>query len=135
MFEKIKNTSILYKIGLAGVLLSILSVIAFIVTDLGDRTFSWFIVALVLTGSMLYVAKLFINFPLLTLLSSFCFSVATAYSIYLMLPTLSDIWNNVHFIGGNPVQTIVFTSLFFLSDVTTMIACFDDGKAKNGGKA
>lgn len=126
MFEKIKNTSIRYKIGLVGVLLSILSVIAFIVTDLGDRTFSWLIVGLVLAGVILYGARLFVNLPILTLLSSFCFSAATAYSIYLMLPTLSDIWNNVHFIGGNPVQTVVFTSLFFLTNVTTMIACFEN---------
>lgn len=126
MLTKLKNSSVRYKIGLIGSLVAILGVIAFIITDLGDRTFSWIVVGLVLAGVALYVVRLFIDFPVLTLLSSFFFSAATAYSIYLMLPTLSDIWNNVHFIGGNPVQTVVFTSLFFLCDVTTMIACFDE---------
>lgn len=124
MLHRIKQSSVSYRIGLFGALAAVLAAIAYIATDIGDRTFSWLVVALVFVGAALYLTSVFVRFPLLPLFSSFCFSAATAYSVYLMLPTLSDIWNNVHFIGGNPVQAVVFTSLFFLCDVTTMIACF-----------
>ncbi len=124
MLHRIKQSSIGFRVGLFGAMAGAIAAIAYIATDIGDRTFSWLVVALVFVGAALFVGNLFIKFPLLPLLASFCFSAATAYSVYLMLPTLSDIWNNVNFIGGNPVQAVVFTSLFFLCDVTTMIACF-----------
>ncbi|MBO4989051.1 MAG: hypothetical protein J6D37_01835 [Clostridia bacterium] len=111
-------------IGFVGAVLALLGCAAYVITDIGDRTFSWAVFALAIVGSVVYFLSLWKDCFYIPLAASFLFGAATAYEVYLMLPTLSDIWNNVHFIGGNAVQSIVFSALFLVSTALCIGASF-----------
>lgn len=113
-----------FYIGLIAVALAVIGSVAYVLTDYGDRTFSWLIFALILVGAIVYLGAIFTDLVYLPLGSAILFSVGTAYQIYLALPTLSDIWNNVNFIGGNTVQAVVFSIVFLLCTIGAIVSCF-----------
>lgn len=41
-----------------------------------------------------------------------------------MLPTMSDVWNGVHFIGGNLTAYIVYTAVSFVVVAAVICCCF-----------
>ena len=40
------------------------------------------------------------------------------------LETLSDVWNDVNFVGGNPTMAITFIVLFAIRTVAAIVAAF-----------
>ena len=58
------------------------------------------------------------------LLSAVCFGCALSWHLYIGLPTLSDIWNGVNFIGGNAQAVITFGVFFAVAAVFGVASCF-----------
>ena len=43
---------------------------------------------------------------------------------YLALQSYSDVWNNVHFVGGNGELALVFWILFLVLAIASVVAAF-----------
>lgn len=52
------------------------------------------------------------------------FGVAVGIIVHDMLPTMSDVWNGVHFIGGNLTAYIVYTAISLVTAVAVIACCF-----------
>lgn len=124
MKKYFENRTAGFWIGLAAAIMVLVTDVAFVAVDASDRTFSWIVFGLMLAGCALHLMVVFTDLRLAPLFSSVFFGVGTALHIYVGLPTLSDIWNGVNFIGGNPTAVIVFGALFAAGMVLSMVSCF-----------
>lgn len=111
-------------VGVTGAAIIFVSCVVFMATDISDRTFSWVTTLLLLAGCAFQLVNIFTNLRIAPLGASVLFGVGTAVHLYVGLPTLSDIWNGVNFIGGNPTAVIVFGALFAAGMVLSMVSCF-----------
>ncbi len=115
-----------FYLTLTSCVLALVGNILFFVLDSGDRTFSLVTFISVFLGVAFGVAALFLNFSFLPLLSACGMGVGFSYHVYTALPTYSDIWNKVNFIGGNATMATVFMIIFGLTFILSCIACFNE---------
>lgn len=116
-----------FYLSVAAALIMLISDIAYIASDFGDRTFSFITFAFVLAGVALEFAVVFADLrfgDVMSLLSCICYGTALGMHIYLGLPTLSDIWNGVNFVGGNADAVIAFSVTFGIGTVAAVAANF-----------
>lgn len=113
-----------FYLSLAACLEALVGVIGLIVTDRGDITFSWITVALVAGGVLFECLNCVTDLAVAPLLSAVCFGCALSWHLYIGLPTLSDIWNGVNFIGGNAQAVIVYGALFAAAALLGVVSCF-----------
>ena len=119
-----KNRTIGFYIGLAACVIALVADIALIVLDYGDKTFSWIVFVFALIGVLSEILVLFFDWDFLTLIPSISLSIAGGMQVYASLPTISDIWNNVIFIGGNQPAAIGFLIVFPVCAVLYIVSCF-----------
>lgn len=119
-----KNRTIGFWIGLSSSIIMLISSIAFIIYDYGDRTYSHFTVLLIILGVLFELAIVFKNNIFLPMLPSIFFGAALSIHLYLGLPTLSDIVNGVNFIGGNASAVIIFGGLFIVGTIGALVSSF-----------
>lgn len=105
MFEKL-----LYVILAVGIIADA----AFIAMDSGDITFSMGCFGCVLAGSIVGLLDLFVSLDLLLWLASILYVAGVGFHLYAALPSISDLWNHVNFIGGNQPLAIAFGSIFIV---------------------
>ena len=89
--------------------------------------FSIVYIALVLLGALIGMAYALIDVKLLDFLpvvSCVFYGVAFGQHLFLGLETLSDVWNDVNFIGGSPALAITFIVLFAVGTVASLVAAF-----------
>ena len=105
-------------------LAALVGILALIVMDKGDITFSWITVALIGAGVLCGLLNAITDlgfWPLFTALGLGC---GFSWHLYQGLPTLSDQWNGVNFIGGNPQAVIIFGALFGCCTLLSLISSF-----------
>lgn len=125
-----KNRSLGFWIGLFASVLMLISNIAFIIYDDGDRTFSYLTFTLILVGVLSELLVIFKNYSFAPILPPVFFGGGLAIHLYLGLPTLSDVVNGVNFIGGDPTAVIAFGVPFILGTVIAIVASFMDHELK-----
>lgn len=103
MFEKI-----LYVLLLIGMIASVV----FAVLDAGDVTFSMYCVICIIAGSLIGLADVFFSSEILLWIASLLYAAGFGFHLYAALPSISDLWNHVNFIGGNQSLAITFGSIF-----------------------
>ena len=59
------------------------------------------------------------------------FGVATGAMLYYALPTFSDIWNNVNFIGGNADAYFSYLGILLITFAVSCFPCFLIGRKQN----
>ena len=128
LFEN-RQAGLWFSVGAA--VLALVSAILYIVLDGSDRTFSPVCLILMLCGAALTVLILQNRFTLASLFTSFCYSVGFAFALRQTLPSVSDVWNKVNFIGGNALMGSVFSGVFLICAVLSVIACFSGTDRKN----
>lgn len=121
---QLKNQGISFYFGCAVVLLAWVSAVAYIALDVGDITFSWIAVALLAVGGGLILASLLIKQGLFLLAGSLCCSAALGELLRVGLPSVSDIWNGVTFIGGNGQLAVVFIAVLAVVALLACVLCF-----------
>lgn len=135
LYEKfVKDRTVAYWLALAAAAVMLLTDIIFIATDIGDRTFSLLTFFLVLLGVIIEVVYVALDIKLLDflpILSCACYGIAVGNHWNLGLATLSDVWNGVVFVGGNPKAAIAFGVIFFVGMVATVVSCFMNYKKNN----
>lgn len=119
-----KNRTVGYYINLAAAALAIISAILLVAVDSGDRTCSFIAFAMMLVGGISFVAVMFIDIDLLTVIPGLFYVLGFAFELSVTLPSLSDVWNGVNFIGGNAYAGLAFTILFLVSACLAIAANF-----------
>lgn len=119
-----KNRTIGFYIGLAAAVVALVGAVLYIATDASDRTFSAAAFALMLVGAAAEVLVILSNLRFAPLVCAISYIVGFALTVNAALPSISDVWNGVHFIGGNATLGIVFSVTFFISAVAGIVACF-----------
>lgn len=89
-----------------------------------DACFQVSILVLLAVGMVGEIASLFVKVDFIPMLASSCIGVALGLMVYYALPTFSDLWNNVNFIGGNAFAYFMYLGLLLLSFVLSVIPCF-----------
>lgn len=106
--------------------------ILFVILDSGDRTFSLITFFAVLAGAAVAIAGAFLKLDFLPMITAALYGVGLGMHLYLGLPTLSDVLNEVNFVGGNPTMVIVFGILFFIGLVACIVGGFLSQERKGG---
>lgn len=125
--KRFKNRGAGFYLGFATSVLMLIFSIVYIAADSADRTFSVTVFVLVLLGALIGMAYALIDVKLLDFLpvvSCVFYGVAFGQHLFLGLETLSDVWNDVNFIGGSPALAITFIVLFAVGTVASLVAAF-----------
>lgn len=128
--NKLASKSIVQYVAYAAALVGLIADIFFIIVDGSDQTFTMGCFICVLLGSLLALSDFFKSFlnGITLWLSVILYSVGLAFHLYEALPSISDLWNNINFIGGNQEAAIIFGSIFFAVTIILIIANFFEGK-------
>lgn len=119
-----ENRTVGFWIGLVGACLSIVSAILWLVLDGADRTFDMLGFILMLVGGLSFALVIFTKFEFAPILPALCMVVGFALAINVDLPSLSDVWNGVNFIGGNAVLGTTFSAIFLVCAILETVCCF-----------
>lgn len=122
--EGFKNRTIGFYLSLCAALLAIISAILYISLDFSDKTFSLFGFIFALLGALSIVLLFFVRKDYLAFIPTLLYSVAFAFVLRYTLPSLSDVWNGVNFIGGNAFLGLAFSIVFLILSVIGIITSF-----------
>lgn len=125
-----KDRSVGFYIAMGVALLALIVDILYVALDHADtaRTFSWVGFALILVAFFSNALVIFTPFLFVPIVPSLLYSVGFGVILKACLPSISDIWNGVNFIGGNGELGIVFSALFGVIAILGVVTCFLDMK-------
>ncbi len=128
LYEKfVKDRTVGYWLAMGAALAFLIADIIFIAIDFGDVTFSLVTFLFILLGIIVEVAYVVLDRKILDFLpvvSCACYGVAIGKHWKLGLESLSDLWNGVHFIGGNYYVALGFGIVFTLATAAAIASCF-----------
>ena len=127
LLSRFKGRRAGYYVSLASAVLILAIDVAYIASDYGDRTFSPLTFALMLVGSLLTIAYCFTGLKFLDFVpavSCIIYGFAFGQHLILALESLSDVWNQVNFVGGNATLGAVFAGLFLVPVVAAVVGAF-----------
>lgn len=111
------------------ILLLIAAVIAlfgsvlYLVLDGADKTFSWLGFGFALVGAISMLLS-FTQFKLAPFITVVSYCAAFGFVLRVAVPSLSDVWNKVNFIGGNAAMGMTFSAVYLICAVLAVLACF-----------
>lgn len=121
---KKRNLVLLIAAGIA-----LLGSVLYLLLDRGDRTFSWLAFGLALGGAAITLLPLKTKLVFAPILPTALYAAAFGLVLRVALPSLSDVWNGVNFIGGNAVLGMTFAGAYLICGVLGCVACFMNGDA------
>lgn len=124
----LKNKSVWDYVCLAAVLPAIAMLVYYCIQSNADGCFEISILLLLIAGIVLELVYFFVRFDALPMLAAVVFGVATGLMLYYALPTFSDIWNNVNFIGGNAEAYFAYLGILLGTFIISAVPCFLIGK-------
>ncbi len=77
-----------------------------------------------IVGALSFLLVAFFDFKFLTLIPCLLYIAGFCLSLQATLPSLSDVWNGVNFIGGNGLVSLPFTVCFGVSAILSIVSCF-----------
>lgn len=119
-----KNRTVAFYVTLSAAIIAFVGALLYLITDGTDRTFSLGAFLFVLIGALSVGLTVFTDLQFAPVIPSVLYSAGIAMCLRVVLPSLSDVWNGVHFIGGNAVLGTIFAAIFLVADVCSIIACF-----------
>ena len=136
MKDLFKNKALGFYMGLAAAAIAVIGSVLYLALDVSDRTFTWLSFCLMLAGGLVWIAC-FIVLPILKLdeklpwveilaplVCTLLYVMGFAFTLNAALPSLSDVWNNVNFIGGNAAMGVAFSAVFLVAAVAGIVECF-----------
>ena len=91
--------------------------------DGSDKTCTWLGVLFALVGAVSTVLC-FTKFKLAGFVMTAAYCAAFGLVLRVAVPSLSDVWNKVNFIGGNALLGCIFAGVYLLCAVLAVVACF-----------
>lgn len=128
MISFLKGKSVWDYISLAAILPAAVMLVYYCIQSNADGCFELSIVLLLVVGIVLELGYFFVRFDFLPMLAAVMFGVAAGLMLYYALPTFSDIWNNVNFIGGNAGAYFAYLGILAATFAVSAVPCFLIGK-------
>lgn len=122
--KRMRARSPFEKVIYASLIVGLVASVSFVVLDAGDVTFSAYCVACIAAGSLVGLADVFLSREALLWVSSLFYTAGVGFHLYAALPSISDLWNHVNFIGGNQTLAIVFGSIFVAVMAVLLVSNF-----------
>ncbi len=113
-----------FYISLVGCAIALIGSILYIALDIGDKTFSIYAFILGLISALSFALVLFVRNDILEVVPTILASGAFAFALRVALPSLSDVWNGVNFIGGNAALGVTFTAIYLVSAILGVVSSF-----------
>ncbi len=128
--NKLASKTVMQYIAYAAALVGFVADIIFLIVDGSDQTFTIGCFVCVLLGSLVALSDFFKSFldGIALWFAVILYSVGIGFHLYEALPSISDLWNNIVFIGGNQQAAIVFGIIFLAVTVVLIVANFTEGK-------
>jgi hypothetical protein len=120
----LKDRKVGFYISLVGCAIALIGSILYIALDIGDKTFSIYAFILGLISALSFALVLFIRNDILEVVPTILASGAFAFALRAALPSLSDVWNGVNFIGGNAALGVTFTAIYLVSAALGVVSSF-----------
>ena len=111
-------------LGFAAAMAALAADVVYIATNYGDKTFSMAVFILVLAAAVMAMAAFVLPFADLSIISCLLLAGAAGMQCYVSMPTISDIWNNVVFIGGDRLAAVLYLVLFSVCALIAAISLF-----------
>lgn len=119
-----KNRGLDFYMNLIAGAAALLGAILYIVLDGTDKTFTVVGFALALAGVGSTALVLFTRLKFAPFVPTAFYAAAFGVVLRVAVPSLSDVWNKVNFIGGNAAMGMAFAGVFFLCAVLGAVSCF-----------
>lgn len=103
---------------------ALLGAVLYIVLDGTDKTFTFIGFALALAGAGSAALTVFTRLKFAAFVPTAFYAAAFGVVLRVAVPSLSDVWNKVNFIGGNAAMGMAFAGVFFLCAVLGVVSCF-----------
>ena len=108
---------------LAAAVAALIGSVLYLVLDGTDQTFTWVGFALALAGAASTVLC-FTKLKFAPIVPVALYAAAFGFVLRLAIPSLSDVWNKVNFIGGNAVMGMTFSIVYLICALLSAAACF-----------
>lgn len=113
-----------FYLSLAAAAVGLIGSVLYIVLDGSDRTFTLFGFALALAGAVSTALIVFTKLKFAPFVPMALYTAAFGMVLRAAVPSLSDVWNKVNFIGGNAAMGCAFAGVFLLCAVLGCVSCF-----------
>ena len=124
MKKPLEGRNIGFYLLLAAALAALAGAILYMVLDGEDRTFALPAFILALAGAVSTALAVFTRLKFAPLLPTALYAASAALVLRVALPSLSDVWNKVNFIGGNAALGMTFAGVFLLCALLGVAVCF-----------
>ena len=111
-------------VELAAAVIALAGIVYYAVQSNADDCFDLLYMVLMCCGVIAVAAHALLRFEFLLPAAGVLFGGGLGVMVYDMLPTMSDVWNGVHFIGGNLTAYIVYTAVSFVVVAAVICCCF-----------
>lgn len=108
---------------LIAAMVAVVGSVLYYLLDGSDKTFTWLGVAFALVGAI-STMLCFTKFKMASFVTTAAYCTAFGMVLRVAVPSLSDVWNKVNFIGGNAVLGCLFAGVYLLCAVLAVAACF-----------
>ena len=131
MKKNVEKKTKKFPLGMLTAIFMLIADVLYIALDGSDRTFSMLTFGLILAGALVQLLSAVLPKKIafaMPIISVACYGVGFAQCLSLGLETLSDVWNQVTFVGGNATMAVLFIALFFVGTFTSIVASFTQGE-------
>ena len=108
---------------LIAAMVAIVGSVLYYLLDGSDKTFTWLGVVFALVGAI-STMLCFTKFKMASFATTTAYCAAFGLVLRVAVPSLSDVWNKVNFVGGNAVLGCLFAGVYLLCAVLAVAACF-----------
>lgn len=119
-----KNRGLGFYMDLIAGAAALLGAILYIALDGTDKTFTVIGFALALAGAGSTALTVSTRLKFAPFVPTAFYAAAFGAALRVAVPSLSDVWNKVDFIGGNAAMGMAFAGVFFLCAVLGVFSCF-----------
>lgn len=124
MKKAFENRTPGFYLSLAAGMAALLGAILYVVLDGTDKTFTPIGFILALAGVAATALVVFTRLKFAPLVPTALYAAAFGVVLRVAVPSLSDVWNKVNFIGGNAAMGMTFAGVFFLCALLGVASCF-----------
>ena len=120
----LKNRKATFWIELAAAVVAFAGSIYYIIQSNIDECFNVLFFIAMMVGVVAVILNCFFRLNFLLVIAGCLWGASFGVSVYSMLPTLSDVWNGVNFIGGNLAAYCAYTIISALCAIGGIVVCF-----------
>ncbi len=124
MKKAFENRTPGFCLSLAAAVIGLIGAVLYIALDGSDRTFTILGFAFALAGAVSTALVVFTRLKFAPIVPAALYAAAFGLVLRVALPSLSDVWNKVNFIGGNAAMGMAFSAVFLVCAVLGCAACF-----------